>query len=298
MRKINHQPNVEEGRNDMIRAHRATGPSDFLPDRRFTLAGERAARRAISLAVLAAMLIPTFGRAADEAGTDTEATRAALEQWVETQRVISLEKRDFELSKQILTERIELVQREIEELQAKIGEAEKSIGETDAKRGELFEQNDKLKAAADFLGQMLIPLETRTREMVRRLPDPLKERLKPLSQRLPDNSEDTEISLSERFQNVVGILNEVNKANREISVTSESRKLPDGTAAEVTGLYLGVGQGFYVGANGTVAGVGQPIAEGWNWKADNASAPKVTETIAILKNEQVAKYVPLPLEIQ
>jgi hypothetical protein len=225
-------------------------------------------------------------------------TRAALEKWVETRRIISEEKRDLALAKEMLNERIELVQREIKSLREKIGEAEKSIAEADKKRSGLLADNAKLKGASGSLGQALVALEERTSGLLVRLPDPLRERVKPLSQRLPGSMEETKLSLSERFQNVIGILNEINKFNREITVTSEVRTLPDGSSAEVTALYIGIGQGYYSGQNGKIAGVGWATDDGWVWKPANEAAAPIAAAIAILKDEQVASFVRLPIKIQ
>ncbi|MBZ0257309.1 DUF3450 domain-containing protein, partial [bacterium] len=120
----------------------------------------------------------------------------------------------------------------------------------------------------------------------------------PLSQRLPDGSEEIKISVSERFQNVVGILNEVDKFNRDISVNSEVHELPDGSSAEVSALYLGIGQSYYVGSNGSVAGVGTVSDQEWAWKPANDAAAQISQAIAILKNELPALFVLLPVEIQ
>jgi hypothetical protein len=90
----------------------------------------------------------------------------------------------------------------------------------------------------------------------------------------------------------------VNKFNREITVTSEVRTLADGNVAEVTALYIGLGQVYYVGANGTVAGVGRPSQNGWKWEPANDTADRISDAIAILKNEKVADFVPLPVKVQ
>jgi FtsZ-binding cell division protein ZapB len=221
-----------------------------------------------------------------------------LEKWVETQRIISEEKRDLALAKEMLTERIDLVQREIETLRAKIEEAKKSIAEADKKRTELVRENEKLKEAAASLSSSLVHLEERAKQLLQRLPEALRDRVAPLSQSLPETPEETKLSLSERFQNVVGIVNEVNKFNGEISMRNEVRTLPDGTSAEVTALYLGIGQAYYTGANGTIAGVGTASDEGWVWRAANDAASRIAQTIAILKNEEVASFVQVPIEIK
>ena len=231
-----------------------------------------------------------------ENGVKIEDTRTALEKWVETKRITSKERRDAALAQEMLKERIELVSREIESLRGKISDAEESIAEADKKREDLLEQNERLKQASSSLEAVLAELESGVKKLLPRVPDPVRERLKPLSQRLPENSEETKLSLSERFQNVVGILNELNKTNREITVTSEVRTLPDGTSAEVTALYLGIAQGYYTGANNTLAGIGTSTEEGWVWTPANEIAGKVADAIAILKNERVASFVQLPID--
>lgn len=234
----------------------------------------------------------------DEKTDDIGQTQQALEKWVQTQQVISQEKKDLALSREMLNARIELVQHEIKSLQEKIQKARDSIAEADKKRAEMMAENDKLKASSASLTDTAAGLEERIRQLLKRLPDPICDRVKPLSQRLPEKDKDVKQSVSERFQNVVGILNEVDKFNRDISVFSEIRTFNDGTSVEVAALYVGLGQAFYASANGNVAGTGTATDQGWTWKEDNLSAPYIADAIAILKNEKVATFVPVPVEIQ
>jgi FtsZ-binding cell division protein ZapB len=229
---------------------------------------------------------------------DVDGVRAALEKWVESCKVISQEQRDWALGREMLNERIELVQQEINSLKEKISEAQESISEADKKRAGLVEDNEKLQAASDALAGTVLTLEQSIGRLLARLPDPIRDRVKPLSQRIPENAAETRLSLAERFQNIVGILNEVNKFSREITLTSEVRSLPDGTSAEVTALYVGIGQAYYAGTDGSLAGTGTSSPDGWVWSADNQSAAEISESIAILNNEQVAAFVQLPVEIK
>jgi FtsZ-binding cell division protein ZapB len=250
------------------------------------------------LLVVGCSLLGVSTAAVSAEAQNVDGVRAALEKWVETRKVISQEQRDWKLGQEMLNERVDLVQREIDALKAKIGEAQQSISDADKKRAGLITENDKLKEAAAGLAESMVALEIRTRTLLKNLPDPIRERVKPLSQRLPENTGDTKLSFSERFQNIVGILNEVNKFNREITMTSEVRRLPDGSSAEVTALYVGVGQAYYTSADGKHAGTGTSSTNGWVWTPDNRIAPQVAEAIAILKNEQVAAFVQLPVEIR
>jgi len=233
-----------------------------------------------------------------QSGTDVDGARASLEKWVDTRRVISLEQRDWALGREILTSRADVLQREIDSLAAKSADLEKSIAEADRKRAELVADNDRMKQASGALAATVAGLESRTRQLLVRLPDPIRERVKPLSQRIPDGQGETKLSLSERFQNVVGILNEVDKFTGDITLTSEVRTLGGGTSAEVAAIYLGVGQGYYASSNGLHAGIGTAGPEGWTWTPANDAAPRIARVIAILKNEQVADFVPLPMRIQ
>ncbi|MFH1998205.1 MAG: DUF3450 family protein [Planctomycetota bacterium] len=253
---------------------------------------------AFLLAVLACFPIAqaaSAGRGQDDPVGDT---RAVLEKWVETRRLLSQEKRDWAIGKELLTDRIKLIEREIETLRARMKEAEESIAEADKKRGSLIEENDRLKEGLALLSHTVMTLEDRIKKLLKRLPDPIRERIKPLSLRLPDDPSETKLSLAERYQNVVGILNEVNKFNREITVTSEVRTLRDGTTAEVTSLYVGIGQAFYVSANGKSAGIGTSSSEGWVWNPADEAAAQIAEAVAIVKNEQVAGFVLLPIRIE
>ncbi len=224
-------------------------------------------------------------------------TRAVLEKWVETRRVISKEQREWALGREVLDDRIGIVRRECALLRAKVVDTEASIAEADRKREELIQENERRKQATAALVETVGALEQRTNALLARLPDPIRERLKPLSQRLPDGTSEVRATLAERYQNVVGILNEVNKFDREFTLTSELRALPDGSSYQVTTLYAGLGQGYYVDAQRQVAGVGRATTEGWTWTPSNEHAAEIAAVIAVLKNEAPARFVQLPVRI-
>jgi len=269
------------------------------PKRIVPIPGRPLRASAAGLGLTAAVcLLPTGVMLADEGAGILSDTRTALEEWVETRRILSQEKRDWTLDRETLTDRIEILKREVESLRARIGGTRSSIAETERKRAELAAENDGLKeASADLLGTVSV-LEGRTRQLLVRLPDPIRESVKSLSQRIPEDPQPGEDSLGDRFQNVIGILNEVNKFNREITVTSEVRTLPDGTAAQVEVLYVGIAQAYFAGAQGNVGGIGTPSPDGWTWTPADDFAPQIAQAIAMVKNERVAGFVRLPLRIE
>lgn len=235
--------------------------------------------------------------AGDETAPALSDTRDALSEWVATRRVLSQEKRDWALGREVIVDRIAVMRAEIESFKTRVDEAQASVAETDEKRAELFDQNEALKLSAGALSDTVLALEARTRTLLARLPDPIREKVRPLSQRFPDDPAQSKLSLGERFQNIVGVLNEVNKFQREITLTSEVRELPDGSSVEVTALYLGVSQAYYANASGTLAGTGSAGPDGWTWRPANHAAADIARAIAIVQSEEPAAYVPLPLAI-
>jgi hypothetical protein len=225
-----------------------------------------------------------------------EEARAAMQRWVETRRIISEESQEWTLGRELLESRIDILARELESIGERVAEADKSITEADERRAALVAENDRVRAGAAALAAVAAAMESRTKQLVARLPDPIRDRIRPLSSRLPEDPASTTLPLTTRFQNVVGIVNEVNKFNREITTTTEIRRLADGSSAEVTVVYLGLAQAYFVGGNGRVAGYGGATADGWTWTVANEHAPQIAKMVAILKNESPAEFVLLPLK--
>jgi hypothetical protein len=252
-------------------------------------------------ALLAASIAAPAAAAEEPAGKETaslESTRSTLARWMETQQIISREKKDWQTARDLLEQRIALLEGEIAAQESRLAEARETAGGVDSKRRELLAENAALKAATATLVKSIAGLEERTLRLLNSLPEPLLEKVAPLSRRIPRDPSSTEVSLGERFQNVIGILNEVNKFNREVSVASEIRMLPGGETAEVKVLYLGLGQAYFVTSGGALAGVGRPSAEGWEWSQADELSGRIAQAIAILQAEQVPAFVPLPVEIR
>lgn len=242
-----------------------------------------------------ALLLPA---AASLASDPIDRTRSTLAKYVETRQIISAEKQDWELGKEVLEQRIELLESEIVSLRARIAEARSGLAEAAAREGELVRDNRAYRDATVALQAAIGELERKTRDLLDSVPEPLARRVEPLSRKLPKDPGASELSLSVRFQNVLGILNEVNKFNGEIVVTRELRELPDGTTSEVETLYLGLAQAYYVAPDGASAGTGRPGAQGWNWVAADEFAEQIARAIKILQNDEVPAYVSLPVEVQ
>jgi hypothetical protein len=244
-----------------------------------------------------ASLAPVLGGFAQTTGNVSEADpREAVAKWVEMRRLISQEKQDWRLGRELLADRIRILEKDLAALREKTAQTTNEAAKVDVRVVEARTQNEQFGAAITRMLAAVATLETRLKPLLARTPDPVRERVKPLVQRLPQNASDTRISLPERFQNVIGILNEIAKANGEVTVTTEVRTLANGRPTEVKTLYVGMGQAYYVSAKGE-AGIGRPSAAGWEWQPENGLAARVTDAMQIMQNKATARFVQLPVKI-
>ena len=227
---------------------------------------------------------------------EIDITKELISKWVETKKLISLESEDWKIEQEVLKDRIDLISSERNSLREKINETESLINQSNTKRTDLGKDNESLKKASTLLSEKINILENKLLILLPTLPQHIQEKIKPLSQRIPLNKKN-ELTLSERYQNVVGIVNELNKGASEISVISEVRSLLNGESAEVQTLYLGYAHAFYCTTKGDIAGIGYPSRDGWVWKPKNEIAQEIADSIAIFKNEMVAEYITLPINM-
>lgn len=242
--------------------------------------------------------------AAAQGGRDPiEAVRNAYEQYTEVRRTISKEREDWRKAKRTLEASMKVVDREIEALDVRIAEAQKSIDDAEAKFRELEEEKAERKAEIRLLEDTITQLEERTLALLERVPPPLAGNVEAISQLIPRSAEQREgMRLDSRYGYVIGVLNAIDKWNREITVTTEMRAQPTGESVRVSVIYVGLGQAYYVGGKGAdgkpnVAGTGSVGRHGWTWTPANELAPAVQLAVSIYRNEQLAKLVRLPVQI-
>jgi hypothetical protein len=242
-------------------------------------------------------------QAADKAGAkadpaaDMKASREALSKWVETQQILAKEKKDWQTGKEILSSRISLVKGEIADVDAKMREASTAGAESVQKKSDITKEEATLQEAAAAAAVRTAALERDLKALMPRLPEPIKAKVEPLIARMPADPDHTNVSVAERLQNVVGILNEVGKFNGEITLATEVRTLADGKPSEVRTVYVGLAQAYYVSASGE-AGVGRPSDQGWTWEARKDLAGDVQHAVEILQAKAKPAFVALPVSIQ
>lgn len=236
---------------------------------------------------------------ADEPSTPALAqTRSTLEQWVQTRQLISKTRSDWEADKETIAQTSALYERELQTIAEQLSKVSTNNAEVDKQRLAAEKQKNELDAAADQVQQLVGSLEKRVQELALSFPPPLADKLSAALKRIPVDPANTKISGMERMQNVVGMLNEVDKFNAAVTVVSEVQKNPAGAEVQVETMYLGLAQAYFVDQAGEYAGVGTPSATGWVWQPDLQLAGKIQTCIAMYKNATPANFVSLPVEIK
>lgn len=228
-----------------------------------------------------------------------EEARQNLEKWLETQRLISKEEQEWRVGKELIQERVGLIRRESESLRERIAQTRQEMAEAAKKNDELKAQNEALKVGTKPVHDDIKALELRTLAILPWTPEPVRMRVAPLSQRIPANPAESKLTLSERYQNVIGTLNELNKAARELAVSGEVRKLADGRQVEATVFYVGLSQAYYVNEKSGVAGIGKlgPLGT-WAWEERDGLVGPVAQVLSVYRSEKPAAYVALPVEVR
>jgi len=224
-------------------------------------------------------------------------TRDVLEQWVETQQIVSAERADWRLEKSILTDSENLLRSELARLTESLEDLKASATAADEDRTRLAAEKEELKAASAVVEANIGGLETKMKALVPTLPQPLINKIKPLMRRLPDNPNKTTLSLGERVQNIVGILSQADKFNTTITLSNESREIADGKVVQVTTLYWGLAMAYFVDNSGDYAGIGSPGAAGWEWQERADAGPQIKQLLDIYEGTQEINFVSVPARI-
>jgi hypothetical protein len=227
----------------------------------------------------------------------TAVVKDALAKWMETQRIISQEQANAKTAKLALQGRIALVQSELDEFSGKVAKSSEDIAKEDARKTSLQKDLESAKLAPQVLQDAIAALEADVLKLKSTLPGPVLEKTKQLYDRMPTDPKTTKVSLAERYQNILGILNEADKANNELMLVSEVRELPDTKPTEVETLYVGLAQAYFVNAERTLAGHGRPVQGKWVWQRDDKLASEVAAILAVMAAKGKPKFVQLPAQL-
>ena len=249
------------------------------------------------LGVLLAFLVAFARAVCGRAEPSISETRLTLEKWVETRQLISKTRSDWQSDKELIDQTTQLFQRELKSVEEQMAKLGTNSVQVDKERAEAEALKTSSAQALDRARQFAAGFEVQLRNLVPRLPAPLQEILKPALSRIPADA-NTRMTMAERMQVIVGILNELDKFNNAVSVFSEKRKNQKGEEVAVETVYVGLGAAYFVNAAGDFAGTGAPGPSGWEWTPKPELAASVRDVIRIYRNERPATFISLPATIR
>jgi hypothetical protein len=237
---------------------------------------------------------PAFGAAEPS----MELARANVEQWVQTRQLISRTRSDWEAEREMLHQTRALYQRELAGIEEQMTRVTTNSGQVDRERSTAEAELTRANASLEEVRRLSGIHEAKLKAVVPRLPAPLVAAIQPLLDRIPSDDQTSKQSATERLQNLVGALNEIDKFNASIGIHSENRSNARGEQVAVEVLYLGLGAAFYVNASGDLAGTGNPGPAGWTWTIAPSLAPAIQEALHVYRSERPARFVGLPVTIR
>lgn len=211
----------------------------------------------------------------------------------EAKQSLSQESASWAEQKVLFERLIEIREKEIAEIDKFTESARERIDEVTRKRSEL-ESEEKERAAwrKDF-EKKVEALEEALTEVIALLPPPVKKEAGVAITRFKENVPDDQVSLQERFRTVLTILSAARDFDSKLSIDSEVREF-DGKRYQLSVLYLGLDQAWFVDESGEIAGMGQPTPSGWVWTEERRLASRIRAAIDINQRELPPSMVSLP----
>lgn len=243
-----------------------------------------------TMGLLSCMFIPA-------GASQLEETVSVLEEWVQTERLISETKSEWEASKASMQNLISIYGREIETLEEVIESAEEDTSAAEIRRSELNQQDEAVKAIESEVVKAIVEAEGQIKGLRVLLPPPLQEELGPLFNSLPENPSETKLAIGQRIQPIVAILTQVQKFNQVVTVVEDFREFEAGRTVQTETIYFGLGAAFYVDTADEHAGLGVLGEDGWVWQEDDSLVPEIRNFISIYRGTQQASYVTVPVDV-
>lgn len=248
-----------------------------------------------SVFLAAALAIPLAAQensASDSPLPPAKEVQGKLEQWVKTRQLISEESADWSAEKTTLAQLNEVRLRESGQLDEFIAAAGIRVAEVDKQRAALAKDETGLKTWRTGMERQVAALEKRIAPLLRRLPPPLHRKVEEAVIRL--EAPDPETPLQNRARDILLVLQAYLDFQNTLTVDSDIREI-DGTRREVSILYMGMAQAWYVDTDGKYSGYGTPSDNGWVWTEDNSFAPRARAAIDIQTRRATPSFVTLPL---
>lgn len=255
---------------------------------------------AVTAAVLAGVCTAALAPSVPLPQDTVEEIKSLRKSYIDLRERISAEKKQFAETQVFLTDEISLLEQRIAMLNEATAELQEEQDGTAEKRAELEAEEAEIDAGMESLRSSIAGLEARARAMIESLPAEALKTVEQIAGDIPESEEAAEeknLDLYARYLKVIGALNQVDGFSDDPIVTLGFVKDPaSGREMQVTMIYLGVGQGYYVNDDGTLAGIGRPTPEGFEWTPNNGLAPVLKKFEKIYNSGATAEFLQIPVK--
>ena len=232
------------------------------------------------------------------ASGDLAATRSLVKEWVAAEKALANEHLAWQEKRQLLEDLIQLKTEELAALNVSITAIAENATQADKARSELVQQRDELEKHRTIITHFIEGIAPSIVAFKTWVPEPLQAQLNPLFLKVTAHGMGEALSLAERMQAIVAILQALNQFDQTVTVHSSLRELKSGQQVEVETVYVGLGIAYYRSLSGELAGYGQPTHSGWSWSEQAALAPAIAAALAAAKQQvQAAEFIQLPVKI-
>ena len=221
-------------------------------------------------------------------------TTTIIQEWVQTEQLISEETTEWNIEKAALLDIRDALKTEIIELDKRLEESEEEAVGAAKQRTELLGQKNEIEETTRSLLDGVDALQIQVEEAFKLLSTPLAKRLQPFRQKLNSQIGRNNISLRQRVDTLLSLLQAVSLYHRNISIERQEFSLEDGVSREFQVLYFGLGIAYFVNESGTVAGYGSPNKSGWVWKRDDSLALEISTGVDMVNNRAMPRFLKLP----
>ena len=216
--------------------------------------------------------------------------RETISKIVDVQTTESQERLDWKARKDEFAALLDLHSRELKLLDEELSQAGQSAPGHVESAEEIKAEIAALKQARSLTTEAVSRNLPLIKSLAKRFPQPLVKEaeveLATLSAWKPTDEP------RDALRSILALITKAEQFNRRFTRTTEIRE-----GREVEVLYLGLAQAFYMDRKDQ-AGIGQPGADGWVWKAKPEIRPDLTAALESLDKKRPPTMVTLPLEIR
>jgi len=219
-------------------------------------------------------------------------------QWMELRSAVAGERRDWQAQKQHLESEIALLERERSMLGEYLADADSELVPLKQGQANLETRRANLQSILTAIEPAVALAEADLRQWRVIIPAHIGAPLQEAFERLPaDTIEAGKRAVTRRLQLVIALYTEIENlqhgyhSGKEILVTGTDQR------AEVDVLYVGLSRAYALSPDGDWAAVGVPGRDGWSWTTTPRIAPAVRKALRVLRREEVAGLVALPVSL-